>query len=227
MTGPDWRVTIIGVNRCHIADAGDRRLYVKERPSTIEAWVDSVKIGNFANVLLAKLGCEKHIGRAVHKSVKPSARAIQAARRAAVKRSARRAAALLIPDPREVGPPRKMIVGKIEGRKPPVRVEDEVKLHKFPIADLAQPPVEPMQLINGGLAQCEAFIRPQPHATMQVDTRFCKCGTRLGRSGKCPALCTPVPQPAPAYRGPMVVGRTHSGRIGAPVWRPEGDGWIG
>jgi hypothetical protein len=46
----------------------------------------------------------------------------------------------------------------------------------------------------------------------------CKCGAPLGRSGKCPALCEPVPQPAPKYDGPAVVGRSHTARLAAPVY---------
>lgn len=43
-----------------------------------------------------------------------------------------------------------------------------------------------------------------------------KCGAALGRSGKCPALCEPVPTPAPRYTGPLVIGRTHLGRLSRP-----------
>lgn len=59
----------------------------------------------------------------------------------------------------------------------------------------------------------------------------CKCGATLGREGKCPRLCEPVPQPPPVYTGPMVVGLTHIGKIGKPVYTPpkeqNGYGWIG
>lgn len=59
----------------------------------------------------------------------------------------------------------------------------------------------------------------------------CKCGAWLGRYGKCPALCEPVPQPPPIYTGPKVIGSTHLGRLGAPVNQREvsgvGYGWIG
>ncbi len=48
----------------------------------------------------------------------------------------------------------------------------------------------------------------------------CKCGAALGRSGKCPALCEPVPQPPPKYDGPAVVGRTHTSRLAAPAYVP-------
>jgi hypothetical protein len=41
----------------------------------------------------------------------------------------------------------------------------------------------------------------------------CKCGAKLGRNGKCPAICEPVTEPAPEYRGPTVVGLTHIGRM--------------
>ena len=53
-------------------------------------------------------------------------------------------------------------------------------------------------------------------------TGACRCGAPLGRSGKCPALCEPVPAPPPAYTGPPVVGSTHVGRMTRPEF-----GWIG
>jgi hypothetical protein len=40
-----------------------------------------------------------------------------------------------------------------------------------------------------------------------------RCGVPLGRNGKCPALCEPVPARPPAYTGPRLVGRTHIGRM--------------
>lgn len=40
-----------------------------------------------------------------------------------------------------------------------------------------------------------------------------RCGVPLGRRGKCPALCEPVPSPPPVYVGPAVVGQTHIGRM--------------
>jgi hypothetical protein len=43
------------------------------------------------------------------------------------------------------------------------------------------------------------------------------CGEQLGRNGKCPALCEPLPLPQPKYTGPLVVGSTHIGRLAAPV----------
>lgn len=54
--------------------------------------------------------------------------------------------------------------------------------------------------------------RQYPIADLSVPP-FCKCGTRLGRSGKCPALCEPAEQPSPKYIGPAVVGGTHIGNI--------------
>lgn len=45
----------------------------------------------------------------------------------------------------------------------------------------------------------------------------CACGATLGRDGKCPALCQPVPEPLPKYTGPAVIGLSHTARLGAPV----------
>jgi hypothetical protein len=82
----------------------------------------------------------------------------------------------------------------------------------------------PAELINGGLSQTYQFREPAPHSEMQVDLTVppirpgqCKCGARLGRSGKCPALCEPVTGEPPVYDGPRFVGKTHTARLGAPV----------
>jgi len=53
--------------------------------------------------------------------------------------------------------------------------------------------------------------------------RCARCGAPLGRAGKCPALCTPVPAPPPAYAGALVIGRSHVGRLAAPVKIASGD----
>jgi hypothetical protein len=59
--------------------------------------------------------------------------------------------------------------------------------------------------------------------TVVCSTADCpQCGVRLGRSGKCPALCEPVEQPAPKYTGAPMIGRTHLGNIVR-----SGEGWIG
>jgi hypothetical protein len=57
---------------------------------------------------------------------------------------------------------------------------------------------------------------PSPPVT-ELRDGHCKCGVQLGRNGKCPALCEPVPDAPPVYTGPLVIGRTHIGRLAAPV----------
>lgn len=42
-------------------------------------------------------------------------------------------------------------------------------------------------------------------------------GAKLGRSGRCPALCEPATGEPPVYDGPRFVGKTHTARLGAPV----------
>lgn len=56
-----------------------------------------------------------------------------------------------------------------------------------------------------------------------------KCGAIMLRLGECPALCAPPPVPAPKYKGPKVIGITHTSRLGKPVYTPELEqgGWIG
>lgn len=83
-----------------------------------------------------------------------------------------------------------------------------------PDADMTQPPdagvftaVEPGARI----------IAPRP-----VRRGRCKCDAKLGRSGKCPALCQPLPHPLPKYDGPTMIGQ----QIGPSPVR-SGPGWIG
>jgi len=54
-----------------------------------------------------------------------------------------------------------------------------------------------------------------------------RCGAVILRGEECPALCAPPPSPAPKYTGPRWIGMTHASKLGAPVYRPETDGWIG
>ena len=54
-----------------------------------------------------------------------------------------------------------------------------------------------------------------------------RCGALYLREGECPALCAPPPSPAPKYRGPKIIGLSHTAKLGRPVWAPENDGWIG
>ena len=64
--------------------------------------------------------------------------------------------------------------------------------------------------------------------TFQIEkVERCKCGAELGRGGKCPALCEPVPENPEPYKGPLKVGRTHTGLLSEPVYRPLESGWIG
>jgi len=216
MTALIWRETTINGARTIFADAGNARVYIRETKSTVQAWADSRKIANCANVAQAKQVLTDHLAGRKTRLIQETA---------PVSKSPRIA---LTQDPREVGPPRKMLVGKTEGRKPPVRVEEEVKLHRYPIADMSKPPVvETAPIIT--------TISIPPPTTKTKFVGRCNCGAVLGRYGKCPALCEPVPDPAPRYSGPMVVmpspKHTHTGRLGAPVWTPSSrhtrDGWIG
>lgn len=50
-------------------DAGKHRLYVCERFGGMEAWVDSVKIGNFASMNAAKAAAERAVGLRVARPV--------------------------------------------------------------------------------------------------------------------------------------------------------------
>lgn len=101
------------------------------------------------------------------------------------------------------------------GRKKPLREETVTKLAAFPIADLSAP-VESVQLRDPDDAPRAVVIAMQALAP-SVPGLTCGCGAKLGRSGRCPALCTPVERDPPAYTGPLKVGRSHTARLGAPV----------
>ena len=49
-----WKDTEIGGHKCASATIDDKRLYVAERFGRIEGWIDTVKIGNYANFAEAK-----------------------------------------------------------------------------------------------------------------------------------------------------------------------------
>lgn len=91
------------------------------------------------------------------------------------------------------------------------RPEDEAKLEIYPLADIS---AEPPGIVTPDDVRAELDIAKIVADTMHSCSR---CGARLGRSGKCPALCEPIPENPPKYTGPERVGRTHLGRLGAPV----------
>jgi hypothetical protein len=49
-----WNDTEIGGHKCASVTIDDKRLYVAERFGRIEAWIDTVKIGNYADFAEAK-----------------------------------------------------------------------------------------------------------------------------------------------------------------------------
>lgn len=203
-----WKKATINGDRVYFVDVHETRLYVKERATLVEAWDGSIKVGNFPDVQSAKKACAERVGLVIAPEVEV---APKPPRPFVGRPNARKQQ-----DPREVGPPRQMIYERGTGRKPPVRVEHEVKLHRHPIADLTQPPTS--------ITEVAAMEKPTAATqSFPVGSPTCKCGARLDRRGICPALCEPLEQPQPPYRGPQVVGRTHLGRIARPV----GAGWIG
>ncbi|SHG90511.1 hypothetical protein [Bradyrhizobium erythrophlei] len=84
----------------------------------------------------------------------------------------------------------------------PLRVPDVFK-------DITPPPIKEAAAPLG-----PPVFRP---ANAFPISSLCKCGAKLGRSGKCPALCEPVTGEPPVYDGPRFVGKTHTARLGAPV----------
>lgn len=52
---------------------------------------------------------------------------------------------------------------------------------------------------------------------MEVGSKCPRCGAVVLRADQCPALCIPLPLPRPPYRGPLVIGLSHTGRLGRPV----------
>jgi hypothetical protein len=49
-----WNETEIGVRKCASANFDNKRLYVAERFGKVEAWIDGVKLGNYADLYEAK-----------------------------------------------------------------------------------------------------------------------------------------------------------------------------
>lgn len=209
MSGVVWKTVKINGNPAHFVDFNDQRLYVYEKPTTIEGWVNSEKVGNFATVKIAKEAAEVRAG--VPQPV------VEIEPEPTKPRKQRDAGTYVHGDPTRYAI-------KAPPPKPRVKAQD-VALERYPIADLSKPPV---------IEQRPAVEAPAVVVFAEPEPGRCKCGARLGRSGKCPALCTPVETPAPAYKGPAIVGRTHTGRLGAPVWTPppqramrDGADWIG
>lgn len=50
-----WNDTEIGGHKCASVTMDEKRLYVAEQFGKIEAWIDAVKIGNFAEAKAAVL----------------------------------------------------------------------------------------------------------------------------------------------------------------------------
>ncbi|WP_024517044.1 hypothetical protein [Bradyrhizobium sp. Tv2a-2] len=191
-----WNDIKIDGNPASFLNYENARLYVCERSGRVEAWVDGDKVGNFETIDEAKaraclkVGIPVEIPRSVAKPKK------QLAPPPKVKCKAKVETVRDTPKGRRFGDP---IVK---------RFEHEKKLKRFPIANMSEPPALVVAVAP------EPMPAPEPIYRM---AGYCACGVRLGRMGKCPALCTPVAEEPPQYRGPMVVGRSHIGRIGAPV----------
>jgi hypothetical protein len=49
-----WKHAEIGGRKCASVTVDDKRLYVAERFGKIEAWIDTVKLGNYADFAEAK-----------------------------------------------------------------------------------------------------------------------------------------------------------------------------
>ena len=95
------------------------------------------------------------------------------------------------------------------------------KAFQAPVTVVADPPVAPVftnrQALPSAPEPASDAVGPIAESPGELIEGHCKCGAMLGRSGACPALCEPVPEPPPKYTGPAVVGSTHIGSLGAPV----------
>ena len=49
-----WTNTTIDGRKCASANIGQKRLYVTERFGKVEAWIDGVRVGNYADLDEAK-----------------------------------------------------------------------------------------------------------------------------------------------------------------------------
>lgn len=226
MSGLIWRDVSIDGARSLFANHGEGRVYVRERPGRVEAWHDAKKLGNFASIELGQQACEKHLGVVTPPAdVTPKPKPKKLARpgpreakcdpfRFAAKAEQKPASGFNVAqDPFLTGVPRAYLRASADIRnyKPPVRIEEERKLLAYPIADLSQLPdtIEERPF--------DHMISAPAAKPLAAGPDYCGCGAKLGRSGQCPALCTPITEP-PVYvdRGP--VGSTHIGRMSAPVW---------
>jgi len=65
-----WKHAEIGGHKCASVTIDDKRLYVAERFGKIEAWIDTVKIGNYADFAEAKAAVVKIRGPKSPKAVR-------------------------------------------------------------------------------------------------------------------------------------------------------------
>ena len=65
-----WKHAEIGGHKCASVTIDDKRFYVAERFGKIEAWIDTVKIGNYADFAEAKAAVVKIRGPKSPKAVR-------------------------------------------------------------------------------------------------------------------------------------------------------------
>ncbi|WP_439398654.1 hypothetical protein ACRQ5Q_14985 [Bradyrhizobium sp. PMVTL-01] len=214
-----WRdIKVDGKPACFV-DIDSKRLYINQRnDGAFCAFVDGRQIGqHYATVSAAQAAALREIG------VKPPPDPLRFSTAQAAKRidadaplarlEADGTTITFLSGDADAAPPAEVLPS---GRKKPVREETAAQLAAFPIADMSKPAT-----IVNDLGQTYQFAQSAPHSETVVDlsvqSGHCSCGTKLGRSGRCPALCTPVEKDPPPYTGPRLVGRTHTARLGAPV----------
>ena len=202
-----WTNVEIGGKRAAFCDSGEIRLYVCERFGATEAWAGSDKVGNFDNIEAAKAAAERKVGLRLPEPVvkatpkkRPSLPSIsQDDIERQIERQIERENAQ-----------REAVIATPPVAKPKLNSFKYVA-ERAPVADLIGESLAPTEVKS---ASVEAPVAAGPAAPIDG---HCKCGAKLGRSGKCPALCEPVPEPPPKYTGPERIGFTHIGRLAAPV----------
>lgn len=187
-----WRDIKVDGKPASFVDIEGKRLYISQRnDEAFSAFVDGEKVGlHYPTVSAAQAAALTAIG------IKPP------------------------PDPFRYSPTQR------ESSAPRPRIDKREELLKmYPIADMSDP-VKVVAVPVELEPPLPSEPKPEPprieHFELSVMAHMamaglCTCGVRLGRSGKCPALCQPIEKDPPLYTGPTKVGRTHTARLGAPV----------
>lgn len=190
-----WTETKISGRKAATAEYSGKRLYISENARGFEAWVDSIRLGVFATDEQARKATVASAAGAKVVAPKPECRPIQ-------RDSNSRKFVMTVGD-------------AVLPAEPVIMTTEQRLAHP----DIEMPTADDLTeaaLVTALEGAGEITVKPTHIEISLPPVGYCTCGTKLGRSGRCPALCTPVTDAAP-YTGPYKVGKTHTARLGAPV----------